>query len=127
MPAMPWTVVDPSAPAEVLVMASRFRVRSWRQVVPFLRDAMAVHAQVRRSPGAVGVTLDAHPLRREFFTLSTWHDRAALQAMVRAEPHASVMRRHRAGAESVFVFWTAPGGTPPTWDEARSRLAAARA
>jgi hypothetical protein len=65
-------------------------------VLPFLRDAMRVRTLVRRSEGALGVSLVARPLRREFETLSAWRDRESLNAMVRAEPHRSVMGRYRA-------------------------------
>jgi hypothetical protein len=124
MPTMPWTTVRDTATAEgeVLVMASRFRLRSYRHVLPFLLDAMRVRTLVRRSEGALGVSLVAHPLRKEFRTLSAWRDREALNAMVRAEPHRSVMGRYReAMADSAFVFYT-PEVYPPTWDEAADHL-----
>ena len=127
MPTLPWiTVDDPARTGEVVVMASRFRVRGFRHVLPFLVDAMRVHAQMRRADGVVGVSLVAHPLRREFATLSAWRDRAALDAPVRAEPHRSVVRRQRgAMATSTFRFWNAPAGAVPvTWEEADRRPSA---
>jgi hypothetical protein len=86
---------------------------------------MRVHAQMRKADGALGVSLVAHPLRKEFATLSAWRDRGALDAAVRGEPHRSVMRRQRAAmAVSTFRFWNIPAATvPPTWDEAERRLA----
>src|SRR5687768_14151989 len=125
MPTIPWTTANDAAPVdgEPLVMASRFRLRSFRHVLPFLRDAMRVRALVRRSAGALGVSLVAHPLRREFETLSAWRDRDSLNAMVRAEPHRSVMGRyHDVMDDSAFVFYAADA-YPPTWEEARRRLA----
>ena len=127
MPTLPWIPVSQVAPtSEVVVMASRFRVRGFRHVLPFFVDAMRVLAQMRKADGAVGVSLVAHPLRREFATLSAWRDRTALEAAVRGEPHRSVMRRQRAVmAESTFRFWNAPGASLPlTWEEADRRLAA---
>jgi heme-degrading monooxygenase HmoA len=107
-------------------MASRFRVRGFRHVLPFFIDAMRVLAQMRKADGAIGVSLVAHPLRREFATLSAWRDQAALDAAVRAEPHRTVMRRHQAAmAGSTFRFWSAPAASLPTaWEEADRRLAA---
>jgi heme-degrading monooxygenase HmoA len=128
VPTLPWIPVSQAAPAaEVVVMASRFRVRGFRHVLPFFIDAMRVLAQMRKADGAVGVSLVAHPLRREFATLSAWRDRAALDAAVRGEPHRSVMRRQRAAmADSAFRFWTTPAESLPlTWEEADRRLAAA--
>jgi quinol monooxygenase YgiN len=127
VPTLPWIPVSQAAPtSEVVVMASRFRVRGFRHVLPFFIDALRVLVQMRKADGAVGVSLVAHPLRREFATLSAWRDRAALDAAVRGEPHMSVMRRQRAAmAESTFRFWNAPAtSVPVTWEEADRRLAA---
>jgi hypothetical protein len=106
-------------------MASRFKLRRWRDVLPFFRDSMRIHRQVRSADGAYGVSLEAHPLRREFFTLSAWRDDAAVRALVAAEPHRSAMRKYRpAMAEAAFRFWSAEAGSlPPTWAEAKRRLA----
>jgi hypothetical protein len=123
MPTLPWTTVDPDPTGEVVVMASWFRVRGHRHVLPFLLDALRVHRQVRAADGVVGVALEARLLRREFRTLSAWRDRAALDAVVGREPHRSVMRRQRAAMDgSTFVFWTLPAGEVPTWDDAGRRL-----
>jgi hypothetical protein len=125
MPTLPWTAgpETPTATATSIVMASRFHVRHFRDVLPFFLDAMRVFALVRRSPGVVGVTLEAHPLRKEFWTLSQWQDQASLDAMVRSEPHASVMvRQRKVMVDSAFRFWTAPADEPPTWADAKRRL-----
>ncbi len=125
MPTLPWTTVDPAPTGEVVVMASWFRVRGFRHVLPFFVDAMRVHRQVRGTDGAVGVSLEARLLRREFRTLSVWRDRTALDTMVGQEPHRTIMRRHReAMAGSAFTFWTLPAGELPTWADATTRLAA---
>lgn len=130
MPTLPWIPASRAAPtSEVVVMASRFRVRGIRHVLPFFIDSMCVLAQMRKADGAVGVSLVAHPLRREFATLSAWRDRASLDAAVRGEPHLSVMRRQRAAmAESTFRFWNAPAvSLPLSWEDADRRLAAPEA
>jgi hypothetical protein len=124
MPTLPWTTAENASSDEgdALVMASRFRLRSFRDVVPFLRDAMKVRTLVRRSDGALGVSLVARPLRREFATLSAWRDRESLDAMVRTEPHRSIMGRyHAVMADAKFVFY-APAAYPPTWTEAEQQL-----
>lgn len=128
MPTLPWISGPEAAPgAEALVMASRFRVRGFRHVLPFFIAAMRVHAQVRKADGMLGVTLVAHPLRREFRTLSAWRDRASLDAMVAAEPHRSTMRGQRAAlGDATFTFWTVPAAQLPLqWEDADRRLAAA--
>ena len=123
MPTLPWTATTDTSTTAPLVMASRFRLRRFRDVLPFLIDAMRIRNQVRRSAGALGVSLIAHPLRREFATLSAWRDRDALNAMVRAEPHRSVMSRYRTVmADSKFVFYE-PEEFPPSWEDAIRRIA----
>jgi heme-degrading monooxygenase HmoA len=108
-------------------MASRFRLRRLRDVPRFFLDAMRIHRQVRAADGALGVSLVARPLQREFFTLSAWRDRAAVDALVRAEPHRSAMGRHHEDMEdAAFRFWEVPpDALPPSWDEAYRRLASA--
>lgn len=125
MSTLPWIALRSVEPgASALVMASRFRVRRRRDVPRFLVDSIRIHRQVRAADGALGVSLVARPLRREFLTLSAWLDRGALDAFVRAQPHVGAMRRHRpAMAESTFTFWTVlADGMPVPWNDARRRL-----
>jgi hypothetical protein len=126
MPTLPWATVERPAEqtAQAVLMASRFKLRSWRHVLPFFLDSMRIHRQVRRADGAYGVSLEAHPLRREFFTLSAWRDDAAVRALVPAEPHRSAMAKYRpAMADAEFRFWTAPvSDLPASWPEAKRRL-----
>jgi heme-degrading monooxygenase HmoA len=130
MPTLPWRAVQhPGAQAPTaVVMASRFRVRRFRDVPRFFLDSMKIHRQVLDADGALGVSLVAHPLRREFLTLSAWSDRSSLNALVRTDPHHSAMRRHHpVMAESSFTFWEVPSGDLPIdWHDARHRLDAGR-
>lgn len=125
MPTLPWHAVENAdPPGNATVMASMFRVRRLRDVPSFSVDSMRIYRQVLDADGALGVSLIAHPLRREFFTLSAWRDRNALNNMVRTEPHRSAMRRHHeAMAKSGFTFWeVAYADLPVDWEDARSRL-----
>ncbi|POM23127.1 hypothetical protein BTM25_42790 [Actinomadura rubteroloni] len=126
---LPWTTVAP-AEGDVLVMASRFRLRGIRRSPRFLLDALRLRRQALRAPGAVGVALRARPLRGEFWTLSAWTDRAALQDYAAADPHAAVRARAaRWTSDAAFVFWTVPA--PPAsradaaelWREGERRVA----
>ena len=126
MPPLPWkaTSAADAVSDEVLVMASLLKLDSFRRTPAFLRAAMAIRQQVLDAEGAVGVALNTALPRRTFFTLSAWRDREALNAFVRAEPHASTMRRYRpAMADARFVFWsTSADKLPPSWTEAQERL-----
>ncbi|MFH9727572.1 DUF3291 domain-containing protein [Streptomyces sp. NPDC017254] len=126
MPTLGWNTLNPAPPqAPVLVMASRFELRSLRDVPRFLLLSTASWRQVRTAPGAYGASLIARPLGRVFYTLSAWQDRAALSAYARSDPHGDAMRAMRPRMRpSTFVFWeTDAEHLPITWEEAERRLA----
>ncbi|MFD9004701.1 DUF3291 domain-containing protein [Streptomyces sp. NPDC059582] len=131
MPTIPWLPgadKDAAAPEGAtglpLVMASRLELRSLWSVPSFFLLSLIVFQQVRRSPGVIGASLQAEPLKRTFWTLSAWRDQDALNAFNRTDPHAKSVRRLRPGMKgSVFVFWnTERDQLPISWDEAKRRL-----
>ncbi len=67
--------------------------------------------------------LRAELLRRHFWTLSVWKDRASANAFVSSEPHAAAVRKFQkwAGSGTGFVHWNSSDGTID-WDEALRRL-----
>jgi heme-degrading monooxygenase HmoA len=139
MPTLPWATpasisnsgsgqpadADAEPPgSEVQVMASRFVLRSRRDTVRMLRHASAVRRALLGSPGALGVSLVARPLRREYWTLSAWSDRASLDAFVAHPVHRAAMAALAPTmAESAFRFWTQPASAlPPSWDDAHAAV-----
>ncbi|WP_133913134.1 DUF3291 domain-containing protein [Streptomyces sp. NBC_00582] len=126
MPTLRWTTVSTPAPdTEAFVMASRLEVRSPRDVPRFFLKSLAAWRQVSGAPGAYGASLIAEPLKRTFWTLSAWEDKAALHAYAGAEPHKSIMNGLRPTMKgSVFTFWRVPASDLPLdWTDARRRLA----
>jgi len=126
MPTLPWTIPDPAPPGtRAYAMASRFEVRSARDVPRFFMKALAAWRQVRSAPGCRGASLIAQPLRRSFLTLSAWQDRDALYAFARTQPHRGIMAGLRpVMRSSTFTFWDVPAEQLPlSWDDARRRLA----
>jgi hypothetical protein len=126
MPTLPWTVPNTPQPGtQVLVMASRLEVGSFKDVPRFFLKSLATWRQVRTAPGAVGASLIAQPLKRTFWTLSAWEDRTALHAYAKAEPHRTIMISLRPVMKaSTFVFWeTSAERLPIDWADARSRIA----
>ncbi|WP_119729244.1 hypothetical protein [Thermomonospora amylolytica] len=129
---IPWSAVEARDTGPVaLVMASRFQLsNAWRSPV-FLVHSLRLWRQARRSPGALGVSLRAEPLRGTFWTLSAWTDRKALYAYARTDPHGRIMKKIRPWTrDSVFRFWEMPVEDLPRrrdasalWDEAGERLA----
>lgn len=91
----------------------------------FLLAALRIRLRMLGSPGLVGISLIAQPLRKTFDTLSAWQDRGALDQAVVQEPHMASMSRFRPKmASSVFTFWKLPAGgsARPEWLDARRRL-----
>ncbi|WP_333767287.1 DUF3291 domain-containing protein [Streptomyces sp. IBSBF 2435] len=126
MPTLPWTTPNPAAPnTEAFVMASRFEVRSARDVPRFFAKSLVAWRQVRSARGALGASLIAQPLKRTFFTLSAWDDRESLYAFAKTAPHRDIMTSLRPTCrDSTFTFWTVPvDRLPITWDNAKQRLA----
>jgi len=108
------------------VMASKFALVSGWRTPAFLAQAIRAWRQARRSPGVLGVTLRAQPLRLSYWTLSAWTGQDALDAFARAEPHRTIMRRVRPWAKTAtFRFWTADAAqlSPDRlWAEAERRI-----
>ena len=113
---------------EAYVMASKFELTSGWRTLAFLALAIRAWRQARRSPGALGVTLRAQPLRLSYWTLSAWTGKDALDAFARAEPHRTIMRRVRPWAKTAtFRFWTADAAQlapDRLWAEAERRISA---
>ncbi|MEV6395408.1 DUF3291 domain-containing protein [Streptomyces sp. NPDC051907] len=125
MPTLPWVTPNPAPPqTQAFVMASRFEVRSLKDVPRFFVKSLAAWRQVRSAPGALGASLIAQPTKRTFFTLSAWESRDALYAYARAEPHRGIMSGLRETMRSsTFTFWETPvEQLPIDWDDARRRL-----
>lgn len=125
MPTLPWVTPNPAPPhTQAVVMASRFEVRSLKDVPRFFWKSLSAWGQVRSAPGAFGASLIAQPAKRVFYTLSAWESREALYAYARAEPHRSIMTGLRATMRSsTFTFWEVPVEQLPIgWDDAKHRL-----
>ncbi|NUK04362.1 DUF3291 domain-containing protein [Streptomyces lunaelactis] len=126
MPTLPWVTPNPTPPhGQAFVMASRFEVRTLKDVPRFFLKSLAAWKQVRSAPGAFGASLIAQPAKRVFFTLSAWESRDALYAYARTEPHRGIMTGLRATMRTAtFTFWEVPvEGLPISWDEAKRRIA----
>ncbi len=108
---------------QYLCVATRLHLKRWRDLPAFLRMTWAVRRQARSSPGLAASGVKARFLRREFWTFSIWKDRGSMQAFVKAEPHATAVRRFErwAGEGTAFVEW-ASGSPRVDWREAQERM-----
>lgn len=126
---LPWTAGDQQVMTDpdAFVMGSRFQLKSpWRSPTFFVLS-MRIWRQARRSPGLLGVSLRAYPLRGDFWTLSAWTDEAALRQFARTEPHRTIMKQARPWTKSAtFRFWSVPAATlsaKELWGSAKQRIA----
>ncbi|MEU5521578.1 DUF3291 domain-containing protein [Streptomyces sp. NPDC047860] len=125
MPTLPWVAPNPPRPGtQALVMASRFEVRSLKDVPRFFWKSLSAWGQVRKAPGALGASLEAKPFGKVFYTLSAWESRDALYTYARTDPHKSVMTGLRATMrDSTFAFWEVPADRLPIdWAHAKRRI-----
>ena len=123
---IPW-ITKGTAEGPVVVMASKFELRSaWRSPM-FLFHSLRLWRQALRSPGVLGVSLRAQPLRGTFWTLSAWTSKKELYAYAQAGPHRPAMRRIRPWMrDATFRFWDLDTVPEPAalWAEGERRLAA---
>lgn len=110
-------------------MASRFELTSAWHSPAFLLGALRIWRQSLRSPGLLGVSLRAFPLRGQYWTLSAWTGEQALRAFMRTDPHGAFMRKARPWMrDATFRFWELPAGeldAKTLWESAQYQLAAA--
>jgi quinol monooxygenase YgiN len=128
VPDLPWTAHSEIEPDHTyLVMASHLPLSTITSTVRFFRAVSAIRKQLASAEGLVGYTLRAKPLARDYWTLSVWTDRAALQAFMRTAPHVRLMASLRPSmGPTKFVQWeiTSADGRP-SWTQALERLARA--
>ncbi|HEV3114401.1 MAG TPA: antibiotic biosynthesis monooxygenase [Candidatus Binataceae bacterium] len=121
MPAIPWKSLGPVDPdREYLMLLSFLPLKTWGALPRFVLHTRRITGQLGRANGLIGYSLLARPLAKQFFTLSVWENEAALNAFVRASPHAATMAElmpHM--GQTRFVKRPIKGSEiPPAWDYA---------
>ena len=123
---MPWTKLASVEPGqEYLALLSYLPLRKYSKIPAFFRYSLQVQQQMRKAPGAIGYSMRAKILSRNFWTFSVWKDDRALMEFVRTAPHGNVMKSiaPHMGATK-FTKWKVQGSAvPPTWDDAVKREA----
>ncbi len=123
MITIPWTT-GPASHDAGLAQVSRLELTRARDVPGFLIAALRLRRDALGSPGCSGISLRAAPLRRTFWTLSTWDDQRAISAFTRNDSHASVMRRYRGRMRSSDFHTWSPTDVQgrPDWVDAMRRF-----
>jgi len=108
-----------------LVLASSIPARRVGAAGKMFRGSRKVRKQLAATPGLVGFSLLARPLKKQYATLSVWEDQAALDAFAARTPHVELMRSLRPEMrETRFLTWETSGADRPRWKDALARLAA---
>lgn len=109
----------------VTVVATRLKLRNWRQLRRFFRVNGEIKRQLKRTPGLIGYWLAVDFLRLRFSTLSVWEDDRAVDAFVTTGAHQeaiAVFDEIAVRDQSGFVRWVTADPRQPTWEEAAVRL-----
>ena len=111
-----WT--KPARPERAVVFVSRFDARGLKARWVLFGAGMRLRRTVLASPGALGVSLRAHPIAGRYYTLSMWEDEASLLAFARGEDHrAAVATVSALGPVSGVLVSRECDGAPPRWGD----------
>ena len=125
MPALPWkSFTTPEGDREYPALLSHLPLASFRAMPKFFKFVFAIQRQLAESEGLIGYSLDAHPLAREFWTLSVWEDRDSLWRFVHKLPHSRAMQDllPHMGETGFFHFEVTGASVPPDWQETKRRM-----
>jgi heme-degrading monooxygenase HmoA len=78
------------------VQLSYLPLLRYRGRIPFIRWLLAIQRQLSQANGFIGYSLLAHPVRRDFWTLSAWLDKDSLNNFFRSAPHVRATKALRA-------------------------------
>jgi quinol monooxygenase YgiN len=121
---MPWVALDePVADREYLALLSYLPLKTFRGLPIFFRFAVTVIKQMRAAPGALGFSLRAKVIARNFWTLSAWKDEQALRDFVVKLPHIEAMKAlNPYMGPTNFTQWKVTGAALPLrWEDAMRR------
>jgi nitrite reductase/ring-hydroxylating ferredoxin subunit len=125
VPALPWTsFTEAQGDKEYHALLSRLPLATYRAMPTFFRFVFGIRRQLAESEGLIGYSLDAHPLAKEFWTLSVWEDRDSLWRFVQRMPHSRAMTDllPHMGQTEFFHFEVNGTSVPPDWQETKRRM-----
>lgn len=107
-----------------IIVVTRLRLRDPSQLDDFFSAAVAFLEQANAADGALGsdVLADANSV---WWTVSAWRDRAAIDAYVSTDPHATGSARLDEWCdEATFADWDQETADLPDWTTSFTRLTA---
>jgi heme-degrading monooxygenase HmoA len=129
MPTMlflPWRWSGAPRPGNALVFASRFDAAGLRQGLRLLIGGIRLRRAVLTAPGALGVSLRAHPIQGRYYTLSMWRDEQSLMAFAHGPAHRRAVRglAELGPTQGVLVSRDADPHQRPNWPDTMRWLTA---
>ncbi|MFL6239685.1 MAG: antibiotic biosynthesis monooxygenase family protein [Actinomycetes bacterium] len=121
---LPWVGRRRADGERVLVFASRFDSRNPLSGLALLGYGLRIWRGAVRSPGCVGASLWAKPLRGKYYTLSAWESEEALGAFARSKAHRSGVKSLRAAGKvdgALISWWEGAATWRPNWKDAMRR------
>jgi hypothetical protein len=106
-----------------VVVATRMKVRRWRDLPAFMRGSMAAARQAEYTPGFLAgqVRMEA---KRVFWTLTVWQCPHDMVAVRDSGVHAAVAPRLAGSAsEGYFGTWESATGDAPSWQNVSEMVA----
>src|SRR5579875_2031177 len=115
--------VNSAVKEEYFCVATFLPLRSWLNVVPFLRLTAGIEKQLKGTRGVVRYGLKADILHKRFWTISVWWDKESMREFVTDEPHLTAIRNFEswAGDGAAFVEYASRTGVI-NWSEAELKL-----
>jgi hypothetical protein len=125
MLTLPWWRTREPRPHTALLFASRFDGTGPRQGWRLFTGGIRLRRAVLRAPGALGVSVRAHPFGGRYYTVSLWKDQESLLAFARDPAHKNaVATMTRAGpAQGVLASRDADPRQRPSWPQTIGWLA----
>lgn len=121
---LPWsTIREPEPGREYVAMLSELYLDSFRTMPAFFSYSGKIQAQLKRSPGLIGFSLNTHVFRKKFWTLSVWESAEAIALFVHEKPHKDIMEALQGTFRNArFIQWRISGfQCPPSWAHAFRR------
>lgn len=124
MLVLPWFWSGAPRPPEALVFASRLDGTGFRRGWRLLIGGMRLYLAVLGAPGALGVSVRAHPIQGRYYTLSMWRDQESLMSFAHGPAHRRAVRgvRQLGPVRGVLVSRDAHPQQRPTWRDTKHWL-----
>jgi hypothetical protein len=124
MLVLPWLRTNESRPENALLFASRFDSTGLGQGWRLFTGGIRLYIAVLRAPGALGVSLRAHPFSGHYYTLSVWKDEQSLLAFAHHPAHRNAIARMAELGPPTGVLASRPAGSRrPSWRDTLGWLA----